>query len=87
GLPDPPIPAGPIDLDEGVEAYPVSPIPGVGRAAPGAPRTMASGFAGSTADQAIINALLAGETGRSAESYGALGSLVYGPVVRGGESS
>ena len=30
GLPDPPIPAGPIDLDEGVEAYPVSPVPGAG---------------------------------------------------------
>jgi phospholipid/cholesterol/gamma-HCH transport system substrate-binding protein len=87
GLPDPPIPAGPIDLDEGVEPYPVSPVPGLGRAAPGSPRTMSSGFAGSAADQAVINALLAGETGRAAESYGALGSLIYGPVVRSGESS
>ena len=88
GLPDPPIPAGPIDLDEGVESYPVSPIPGGGRSASsGAVSRMSSGFAGSPADQAILNALLAGETGRAADSYGALGSLIYGPVVRGGDAS
>jgi phospholipid/cholesterol/gamma-HCH transport system substrate-binding protein len=87
GLPDPKIPADPIDLDEGVEAYDVSPVPGVGRSATGTSSSMTSGFAGSAADQAIINALLAGETGRAAESYGALGSLIYGPVVRGGDSS
>jgi len=86
GLPDPPIPAGPIDLDEGVESYPVSPVPGGGREAAGTTSRMSSGFAGSPAEQAIINALLAGETGRSADSYGALGSLIYGPVVRGGET-
>jgi len=87
GLPDPPIPAGPIDLDEGVEAYPVSPIPGGGRTGTGTPSSTSSGFAGSPADQSIINALLAGESGRSADSYGALGSLIYGPVVRGGDPS
>ncbi len=84
GLPNPPIPAGPIDLDEGVEPYPVSPLPG-GRQA--AASGLGSGYAGSPADQAVINALLASETGRAADSYGALGSLVYGPVVRGGEGS
>lgn len=94
GLPNPPIPAGPIDLDEGVESYPVSPTPGQGRTtsrSPGASGVlssgMSSGYAGSDADQAIVNALLASETGRAAESYGALGSLVYGPVVRGGDRS
>jgi phospholipid/cholesterol/gamma-HCH transport system substrate-binding protein len=89
GLPDPPIPAGPIDLDEGVEAYPFSPIPGGGRTSASADpsRSMSSGFAGSEADQAVINTLLAGETGRAADSYGALGALVYGPVVRGGDVS
>jgi phospholipid/cholesterol/gamma-HCH transport system substrate-binding protein len=87
GLPDPPIPAGPIDLDEGVEAYPVSPIPGGGRSAADPASSMSSGFAGSPADQAIINALLADLSGRSADSYGALGSLIYGPVVRGGDLS
>jgi phospholipid/cholesterol/gamma-HCH transport system substrate-binding protein len=95
GLPDPPIPADPIDLDEGVEAYPVGPVPGGGRTATGtsSDRTgaldggMSSGYAGSPADQAIINALLADETGRAADAYGALGSLIYGPVVRGGDPS
>ena len=43
-----------------------------------------SGYAGTEAEKAIVNALLAGETGRAASSYGALGSLLYGPVVRGG---
>ena len=45
----------------------------------------ASGYAGTDAEKAIVNALLAGETGRAADSYGALGSLLYGPVVRGGD--
>ena len=43
----------------------------------------ASGYAGTDAEKAIVNALLAGQTGRAADSYGALGSLLYGPVVRG----
>ena len=34
-----------------------------------------------------LNALLAGQTGRAADSYGSLGSLLYGPVVRGGDGS
>lgn len=96
GLPDPKIPADPIDLDEGVESYSVSPVPGVGRSATGstadqsaaiAEDDVSSGYAGSPADQAVINALLASETGRAADSYGALGSLIYGPVVRGGDVS
>ncbi len=48
---------------------------------------LTSGYAGSDAEKAIINALLAGETGRAADSYGALGSLLYGSVVRGGADS
>lgn len=85
GLPNPPIPAGPIDLDEGVEPYPVGPLPGGARTA--APSSgMSSGYAGSEADQALVNALLAGESGRAIDTYGALGSLVYGPVVRGGDA-
>ena len=32
-----------------------------------------------------MNAMLAGRTGRPADSFGALGSLMYGPVVRGPE--
>ncbi len=48
---------------------------------------MSSGYAGSEAEKAVINAILAGQTGRSADGYGSLGSLLYGPVVRGGDGS
>ncbi len=41
------------------------------------------GYAGTTGDQQVLNALLAGRSGRDARTYGALGSLLYGPVVRG----
>ncbi len=41
-----------------------------------------SGFAGTPGDQAIINALLADRSGHSVDTYGSLGSLMYGPVVR-----
>jgi phospholipid/cholesterol/gamma-HCH transport system substrate-binding protein len=96
GLPYPPVPIGPIAFDNGTnvdENPPTSALPGgpSGRAAPawalesfGA--GMSSGYAGSEAERTVINALLAGQSGRSADSYGSLGSLLYGPVVRGGDS-
>ena len=92
GLPNPPVPAPPKAFKEGSdidENPPTSDIPTL--ISGGAQRTsatsgggLASGYAGTEADQAVINALLAGQTGRAAEEYGALGSLLYGPVVRGG---
>ncbi len=95
GLPRPPEPIGPNSFDDGtdIDENPptgVAPHGGSGRTAPRygdtAP-TMSSGYAGSPADQAVVNAVLAGRSGRAADSYGALGSLLYGPVVRGGEGS
>lgn len=92
GLPNPPIPSPPIGLDNGSdidENPPRSPFPAaLQRTAPGyttpAPSSgVASGYAGTEAEQLIINALLAGESGQAADSYGSLGSLLYGPVVRG----
>jgi len=44
-----------------------------------------SGTAGTQGDKEIIDAMLAGSSGHKAASYGALGSLMYGPVVRAGE--
>jgi phospholipid/cholesterol/gamma-HCH transport system substrate-binding protein len=93
GLPNPKVPADPTSFLEGSdidEHPPTSDLPtqatgGAHRSAGGG--TTASGYAGSDAEKAIINALLAGETGRAAETYGALGSLLYGPVVRGGDAS
>ncbi|MEJ7831705.1 MAG: MCE family protein [Nocardioides sp.] len=95
GLPAPPVPIGPnsfkdgTDLDDNPPTSDLPPMPSR-RPAPaydvsGSP--IASGYAGTDAEQAIINALLAGESGRAAESYGSLGSLLYGPVVRGGDDS
>jgi len=97
GLPHPSIPIGPESFKDGTDIDsnpPTSPMPtalqklqgqlqGQGRAgALGSANT--SGFAGTDAEKTIVNALLAGRTGRPADSYGALGSLLYGPVVRGG---
>ncbi len=93
GLPNPPVPAPPIGLDQGSdidENPPTSPFPGsrsrtaTNYVAPAPSAGVASGYAGTEAEQLIINALLAGDSGRPADSYGSLGSLLYGPVVRGG---
>lgn len=83
GLPSPKIPADPQSLDDGTlqddnpPTSPFPPLPG-GRYAP-----TSSGFAGTTGDKAIINALMAGNSGRPADSYGSLPALMFGPVVRG----
>ena len=81
GLPDPPIPIGPQPLDDGTNQDDNPPS----STAPGPPsRASSSGTAGTAADQAIVNAVLAARSGRAVDSYGSLGSLMYGPVVRGG---
>jgi phospholipid/cholesterol/gamma-HCH transport system substrate-binding protein len=94
GLPIPKIPAGPNSFDEGTdidENPPTSIIPGTGRTSPGfdagANPSMSSGYAGSEAEKTVINAMLASQTGRPAADYGSLGSLLYGPAVRGGDGS
>jgi phospholipid/cholesterol/gamma-HCH transport system substrate-binding protein len=92
-LPDPKVPNDPAAFKQGSdidEKPPTSDIPtmisgGASRSAFGG--STASGYAGTDAEKAIVNALLAGKTGRPADSYGALGSLLYGPVVRGGDAS
>ena len=82
GLPNPPVPVTPVALEQGSdldENPPTSPLPdyfGLNR--PGAD------YSGTAAEQAIVNALLAARTGQSADSYGSLGSLMYGPLVRQG---
>jgi phospholipid/cholesterol/gamma-HCH transport system substrate-binding protein len=83
GLPNPPVPIGPQPLDDGTPQDNNPPQ----STAPRPPFSPQSGFAGSPADQEIINALLADRSGRSVDTYGALGPLMYGPVVRGGENA
>lgn len=82
GLPNPKIPADPQPLPDGTlqdDNPPTSPLPPSGRSA----GPVSSGFAGTQGDKTIMNALLAGQSGRSADSYGSLAALMYGPVVRG----
>jgi phospholipid/cholesterol/gamma-HCH transport system substrate-binding protein len=93
GLPNPDIPIGPVSFKDGTDIDsnpPTSPLPTQGRQSQRLSvldDANASGYAGTEAEKSIVNALLAGETGRAADSYGALGSLLYGPVVRGGDGS
>ena len=77
GLPNPPVPAPPIALDDGSDLDsnpPTSPLPGLGR--------VGTDYSGSAGEQQILNALLAQRSGLAADSYGSLGSLMYGPLVR-----
>jgi phospholipid/cholesterol/gamma-HCH transport system substrate-binding protein len=96
GLPNPKVPADPTAFAEGSdidEKPPTGDLPtlitgGAQRSSQtGAGDGTSSGYAGTDAEKAIVNALLAGESGRPADSYGALGSLLYGPVLRGGGDS
>jgi phospholipid/cholesterol/gamma-HCH transport system substrate-binding protein len=87
GLPDPPEPIGPQPLRDGT---PQDNHPPDSTAPPppfSTPSSTQGGLAGSPADQEIINALLADRSGHSVDTYGALGPLMYGPVVRGGDSA
>lgn len=92
GLPYPPVPIGPVHFKDGttIDHESTSDAPGSQqRAAPAWARRasgteLSSGYAGSDAEQTVLNALLAGRTGRPVDQYGSLGSLLYGPVLRGG---
>lgn len=89
GLPYPPVPAPPVALNDGSDVDsnpPSSNLPGAQRSITGS-ADPTSGYAGTEADKAIVNALLAGESGRAADGYGSLASLMYGPVVRGSRVS
>ncbi|MEZ0580804.1 MCE family protein [Nocardioides sp. MH1] len=84
GLPKFKVPGDAVPLDNGSdidEHPPTSPIPNFG-ALPDI--NLTSGFAGSQGDQEVVNALLATRSGKQPDSYGSLGPLLYGPVVRKG---
>lgn len=87
GLPKFKVPGDRIPLDNGSdidENPPSSILPNFG-VLPDIDLT--SGFAGSEGDQEVVNALLATRSGKQPEEYGALGSLLYGPVVRKGANA
>lgn len=83
GLPNPPEPISPQPLDDGTDQDDHPPTSTTPSAPSDARMSPTSGYAGSAGEQAIINAMLAARTGRAVDSYGSLGSLMYGPVVRG----
>lgn len=86
GLPNFKVPADPIPLDQGTdldENPPTSSLPNLGIFDPISDK-IGSGFGGTDAEQTIVNAMLAAQSGQTPSSYGALGSLLYGPVVRQG---
>jgi len=88
GLPKFKIPGDAYVFDQGSpldENPPRSPLPNFG-ALPPDWLNLTSGSAGSADDQRVVNTLLASQTGRRPSEYGALGSLLYGPVVREGEA-
>lgn len=89
GLPNPPVPIGAQPLRDGTDMDdhpPTSTTPGTQPQRAPAPTNgnPTSGFAGTVGEKAIVNAMLAQSSGRPADSYGSLGALLYGPVVRGG---
>ena len=81
GLPNPPEPIGPQPLKDGTDQDdnpPTSTVPGSGMASFARADT---GYAGTPGDKVVVNAMLAERSGRNADSYGSLGSLMYGAVV------
>jgi phospholipid/cholesterol/gamma-HCH transport system substrate-binding protein len=82
GLPNPPEPVPPQPLDDGTPLDNNPPTSTTPR--PPVAFEPGSGFAGTPGDQAIINALLADRSGHPVDTYGSLGPLMYGPVVRRG---
>lgn len=88
GLPKFTVPGTPHSFEQGSdvdEKRPKSIVPNLGIFDPDTLLSLTSGSAGTDADQQVLNAMLATRTGEDPGSYGSLGSLLYGPVVREGE--
>jgi phospholipid/cholesterol/gamma-HCH transport system substrate-binding protein len=91
GLPNPPEPIGPHPLKDGsnIDGHPgnsvVPPGPSGTSSGFGLPSSYStsSGFAGTRAEQQVIDAILASRSGRPADSIPSVASLLYGPMLRG----
>jgi phospholipid/cholesterol/gamma-HCH transport system substrate-binding protein len=83
GLPYPPVPIAPMKLKNG-DNYSVDKNNPLNLFTAGIADT-SMGYFGTEADQKVVSALLAAESGNSVESYGAMSSLMYGPLIRGKE--
>jgi len=89
GLPFPEVPIDPFPLRDGSDNDDdpsQSPVPG-GQPDPGMQlaASVTSGFAGTRAEQTVVNSVLAARTGRAVDSFGPMASLLYGPLLRGTE--
>jgi phospholipid/cholesterol/gamma-HCH transport system substrate-binding protein len=83
GLPNPPVPIGPMRMNNG-DDYSVDKNSPLNLFTNGIADT-SMGYTGTEADQKVVSTLLAAESGNPADSYGAMSSLMYGPLVRGRE--
>jgi phospholipid/cholesterol/gamma-HCH transport system substrate-binding protein len=96
GLPNPPVPAPPITFDEGTtvdeeDMRGTNPLSHEGQPQPAPPSSFltpssfgtGSGYAGTEAEQTVVNALLSQRTGRPVDRIGDVTTLLYGPLVRG----
>jgi len=83
GLPYPSVPIGPMKLKNG-DDYSVDESSPLNLFTNGIDRT-SMGYTGTEADQRVVSAVLAAESGNSADSYGGMSSLMYGPLIRGKE--
>jgi len=89
GLPFPKVPTDPFPLRDGSDNDDDpsrSPVPG-GQPDPGMQlaASVTSGFAGTRAEQTVVNSVLAARTGRPVDSFSPMASLLYGPLLRGTE--
>lgn len=91
GLPNPPVPAPPQPLADGsdIDSRPGNSFaPGGEESEPDFSQSSfgtSSGFAGTEAEQAVVNSLLAAQSGKPADEIPAVATLLYGPLVRGTE--
>jgi len=89
GLPNPAIPAPPITFNEGTnideqDAGGANPLPSdMQQSFSPSSFDPTSGYAGTEAEQTVVNALLTTRTGRPADQIGDVSTLLYGPLVRG----
>jgi len=89
GLPDPVVPAPPITFDEGTnidedDAQGSNSMPSeMQRFFSPSSFDPTSGYAGTEAEQTVVNALLTSRTGQPADRIPDVSTLLYGPLVRG----
>lgn len=87
GLPHFKVPATPTPLKQGIhqDEHPPTNITPLSPWVQSA--DINSGPVGSRAERKVIDAMLAAKTGHAASSYGALGPVLYGPVIRVGRKA